>query len=138
LMEKCNLHTIVRLPLGVFNPYTNINTNILFFEKGTPTKEIWYYQHKHPVGVKNYNKTKPINIKEFDVEKEWWNNRVENDVAWKVSLDDIKARDYNLDIKNPKDQEQKELEASKVILDRLHSNNKVVDGLLMKIKEILN
>ena len=138
LMEKCNLHTIVRLPLGVFNPYTNINTNILFFEKGTPTEEIWYYQHKHPVGVKNYNKTKPINIKEFDVEKEWWNNRVENDVAWKVSLDDIKARDYNLDIKNPKDQEQKELEPSKVILDRLHSNNKVVDGLLMKIKEILN
>ena len=138
LMTKCNLHTIVRLPLGVFNPYTNINTNILFFEKGEPTQDVWYYQHKHPVGVKNYNKTKPINIKEFDAEKQWWNNRVENDVAWKVSFDEIKNNGFNLDMKNPKDQEQKVLEPSDVILKRLHKNNEVVDGLLNKIKEILN
>ena len=138
LMSKCNLHTIVRLPLGVFNPYTNINTNLLFFEKGSPTKEVWYYQHLHPVGVKNYNKTKPINIKEFDVEKAWWDNRVENDVAWKVSIDEIKERNYNLDIKNPKEKVQKELESSAVILSRLQENNKVVNRLLVNIKKILD
>jgi type I restriction enzyme M protein len=137
LMDKCNLHTIVRLPLGVFNPYTNINTNVLFFEKGKSTQEVWYYQHKHPVGVKNYNKTKPINIKEFDAEKKWWNNRVENDNAWRVSIDEIKARDYNLDIKNPKSQVQKELESSEVILERLNSSNKVVSELLNEISKIL-
>ena len=101
LLEKCNLHTIVRLPNGVFNPYTGIKTNVLFFEKGTPTKEIWYFEHPYPEGVKSYNKTKPINIKEFDLEKAWWDKREENKHAWKVSIDEIKKRNYNLDVKNP-------------------------------------
>jgi len=69
LLEKCNLHTIVRLPNGVFAPYTGIKTNILFFEKGSPTKEIWYFEHPYPEGVKNYNKNRPVDIKEFDLEK---------------------------------------------------------------------
>ena len=101
LLSKCNLHTIVRLPNGVFNPYTSIKTNLLFFEKGTPTQEIWYFEHPYPDGQKSYNKSKPINIKEFELEKAWWNKREENEYAWKVSIDDIKARNYNLDIKNP-------------------------------------
>ncbi|MBK8222837.1 MAG: SAM-dependent DNA methyltransferase [Candidatus Obscuribacter sp.] len=108
LLEKCNLHTIVRLPKGVFNPYTSINTNLLFFTKGTPTKEIWYYEHPYPPGVKSYNKTKPMRIDEFKPEQAWWGtetdgfaHRVENEFAWRVSIEDIKARNYNLDIKNP-------------------------------------
>lgn len=101
LMEKCNLHTIVRLPNGVFNPYTGIKTNLLFFDKGKPTKEIWYYEHPYPEGYKSYNKSKPITVKEFDAEKAWWNKREENKYAWKVSAEEIKERGYNLDIKNP-------------------------------------
>ncbi len=77
LLEKCNLHTIVRLPNGVFAPYTGIKTNLLFFTKGKPTTDVWYFEHPYPDGVKNYNKTKPINIKEFDLEKAWWHNREE-------------------------------------------------------------
>lgn len=101
LLETCNLHTIVRLPNGVFAPYTGIKTNLLFFTKGTPTKEIWYYEHPYPKGVRSYNKTKPMKIEEFAPEKAWWNNRVENEHAWRVPVADIKARNYNLDIKNP-------------------------------------
>jgi type I restriction enzyme M protein len=101
LIERCNLHTIVRLPNGVFNPYTGIKTNVLFFDKGTATKDVWYFEHPYPDGAKSYNKGKPINIKEFDLEKAWWNKREENQYAWKVSAEDIKARGYNLDIKNP-------------------------------------
>jgi len=101
LLETCNLHTVVRLPNGVFNPYTGIKTNLLFFTKGTPTEHVWFYEHPYPPGVKSYNKTKPMRIEEFAAEKAWWNNRVENEVAWKVSAADIKARNYNLDIKNP-------------------------------------
>lgn len=108
LTEECNLHTIVRLPNGVFSPYTSIKTNILFFTKGTPTKDVWFYEHPYPVGVKNYNKTKPMKFEEFETEMSWWGNeadgfasRVENEQAWKVSIDDIIARNYNLDIKNP-------------------------------------
>ncbi|MBC8414747.1 MAG: SAM-dependent DNA methyltransferase [Nitrospira sp.] len=101
LMTDCNLHTIVRLPNGVFSPYTNINTNLLFLTKGEPTKEIWYFEHPLPKGYKNYSKTKPIRIEEFDLEKEWWDKREVSQNAWKVTIDEIKAKSYNLDIKNP-------------------------------------
>ncbi|CAM8662137.1 HsdM Type I restriction-modification system methyltransferase subunit [Comamonadaceae bacterium] len=108
LLQECNLHTIIRLPNGVFAPYTGIKTNLLFFTKGQPTKDIWYYEHQYPAGVKNYNKTKPIRIEEFDVEKAWWgseadgfDSRAESEFAWKVSIDQIKAANYNLDQKNP-------------------------------------
>jgi type I restriction enzyme M protein len=101
LLTECNLHTIVRLPNGVFSPYTGIKTNLLFFIKGEQTKEIWYYEHPYPEGVKSYNKTKPINIKEFEAEKKWWGKRKENEFAWKVPVEQIVATNYNLDIKNP-------------------------------------
>jgi type I restriction enzyme M protein len=108
LVEECNLHTIVRLPNGVFNPYTGIKTNLLFFTKGEPTKEIWFYEHPYPDGVKNYNKTKPMKFEEFKTEIEWWgseedgfSSRQETEQAWKVSIDEIIDRIYNLDIKNP-------------------------------------
>jgi type I restriction enzyme M protein len=101
LLDTCNLHTIVRLPNGAFNPYTGIKTNLLFFTRGERTKEIWYYEHPYPPGYKSYSKTKPMRIEEFEPEKGWWNNRVENEFAWKVSVEEIKATNYNLDIKNP-------------------------------------
>ncbi len=108
LLTDCNLHTIVRLPNGVFNPYTGIRTNLLFFTKGQPTQQVWYYEHPYPPGAKSYNKGKPIRIEEFEAERQWWGNeadgfaaRVENEQAWRVSIDTIKAGNYNLDLKNP-------------------------------------
>lgn len=101
LLKECNLHTIIRLPNGVFSPYTGIKTNLLFFTKGESTKEIWYYEHPYPAGYKSYSKTKPMRIEEFEPEKEWWNNRQENERAWKVTIDKLEANNYNLDIRNP-------------------------------------
>ncbi len=101
LLNEFNLHTIVRLPNGVFNPYTGIKTNLLFFEKGGPTKHVWYYEHPYPEGYKSYNKSKPIRIEEFEPEKKWWKKRKESEFAWKVSLKEIEKNNYNLDIKNP-------------------------------------
>ncbi|MEF3061966.1 N-6 DNA methylase, partial [Ralstonia solanacearum] len=108
LLTECNLHTIVRLPNGVFAPYTGIKTNLLFFTKGTPTRAVWYYEHPYPAGYKSYSKTKPIRVEEFAPEKAWWGSeadgfasRVENEFAWKVSIETIKANGYNLDQKNP-------------------------------------
>src|SRR5690606_9556678 len=77
LLTDCNLHTIVRLPNGVFAPYTGIKTNLLFFTKGRRTEHVWYYEHPYPAGYKSYSKTKPIRI------------------------DELRARNFNLDIKNP-------------------------------------
>lgn len=101
LLEECNLHTIVRLPKGVFAPYTTIKTNILFFTKGEPTKDAWFYEHPYPEGYKSYSKTKPMRIEEFEPEKTWWANREDTELAWKVTVEDIAAGGYNLDITNP-------------------------------------
>ena len=106
LMEECNLHTIVRLPNSVFRPYASIGTNLLFFEKGTPTTETWFWEHHVPEGQKAYSMTRPIRIEHLADCAAWWGGptragRQETERAWKVSAEDIKARGYNLDIKNP-------------------------------------
>lgn len=105
LLRDCKLHTIIRLPKGVFAPYTTIKTNLLFFTKGSTvddgtehyhTDTIWFYEHPYPAGYKSYSKTKPIRYEEFAPEQAWWGNeendfaeRVENAFAWKV---DFKAK----------------------------------------------
>jgi len=101
LLNEFNLHTIVRLPKGVFSPYTGINTNILFLTKGDRTKDVWFFEHPYPEGYKSYSRSKPLTIKEFDLEKEWWNKRKTTEYAWKVPVKEIEARNYNLDFKNP-------------------------------------
>ena len=106
LLQEFNLHTIVRLPKGVFSPYTGISTNILFFEKGGPTKAVWFFEHPYPEGYKAYSRTRPLTIQEFDREKAWWGGaeregRKADEYAWKVTVEDIAARNYNLDCKNP-------------------------------------
>ena len=106
LMEECNLHTIVRLPNSVFKPYASIGTNLLFFEKGSPTKEIWFYEHRVPDEQKAYSMTRPIRVEHLKPCVDWWggakrNGRFESDVAWKITSDEVKARGYNLDFKNP-------------------------------------
>ena len=106
LLEECNLHTIVRLPNSVFKPYASIGTNLLFFEKGEPTRKIWFYEHRVPEDQKAYSMTKPIRLEHLQPCIDWWGGpqrkgRKTTDRAWKVTADDIKARGYNLDIKNP-------------------------------------
>jgi len=144
LTEECNLHTIVRLPNGVFNPYTGIKTNLLFFTKGRPTEHIWYYEHPYPEGVKSYNKTKPIRFEEFQSEIEWWGNeaddfkaRQETEQAWKVSIDDIKARNYNLDIKNPHVAEQISHDLAE-LLKKYAAQQQEISKLRDQLKSILD
>lgn len=103
LMQECNLHTIIRLPKSVFAPYTSINTNLLFFTKGEPTKETWFYRLDMPEGYKNFSKTKPMKKEHFKEVVEWWNDRKEItidgfDKAKKYSIQEIKERNYNLDL----------------------------------------
>jgi len=106
LMEECSLHTIVRLPNSVFKPYASIGTNLLFFEKGEPTRDTWFYEHRVPEGQKAYSMTKPIRMEHFQSCIDWWGgperaDRVESEVAWRVTAEEVKARGFNLDFKNP-------------------------------------
>ncbi len=137
LLTDCNLHTIVRLPNSVFQPYASVATNLLFFTKGVSTKEIWYYEHKLPEGYKAYSKTKPIKVSEFDTLKEWWNNRVESEQAWKVDIQTIKDNGFNLDIKNPHKEEEEEIHTSIELLNILHTSFMQSNELLKKLKKEL-
>jgi type I restriction enzyme M protein len=105
LLKNFNLHTIVRLPNGVFAPYTSIPTNLLFFDRSGPTKEVWYYEHPLPEGRKNYTKTQPLQFEEFAPCVEWWDKREENERAWKVPVTELLASGCNLDRKNPRAKE---------------------------------
>ncbi|SCA55943.1 Type I restriction enzyme EcoEI M protein [Candidatus Terasakiella magnetica] len=137
LMTECNLHTIVRLPNGVFNPYTSIKTNLLFFTKGEPTKDVWFYEHPYPAGYKNYSKTRPMKVEEFAPEKAWWDNREENDQAWKVSFEDIKANNFNLDIKNPNIQDATHM-APADLLEKFNKNQEEMHKTQNQLKSILS
>ncbi|ACD95136.1 class I SAM-dependent DNA methyltransferase [Trichlorobacter lovleyi] len=136
-LEGCNLHTIVRLPNSVFQPYASVATNLLFFTKGEPTKEIWYWEHQLPEGVKSYSKTKPIQSAEFNRLKEWWNNRQESDQAWRVSIDTLTANSYNLDTKNPHIKDTGHAHTSAELLELLHQSFQKSDSLLQTLRKEL-
>ena len=132
LLTDCNLHTIVRLPQSTFFPAT-VSTNLLFFEKGTPTKEIWYWEHRLPEGQKSYSKTKAIQFDEFAPLMEWWDKREESEVAWKVKVGDLK-KGFDLDVKNPhRAEEEKDLSASEV-LSRLNASVQTTQKLLAELQ----
>lgn len=135
LLTEFNLHTIVRLPDGVFAPYTPIPTNILFFEHGGPTKEIWYYELPVPDGRKQFTKTRPIQFEDFEPVIEWWNNRKQNDYAWKV---DINVKDENtifdLDFHHPNKQLREKLGTPEELLSELQQKILDIQGKLNSIQ----
>ncbi|MEL7641039.1 MAG: class I SAM-dependent DNA methyltransferase [Solidesulfovibrio sp.] len=136
LLEECNLHTIVRLPNSVFKPYASIGTNLLFFVKGEPTKDIWFYEHRVPEGQKAYSMTRPIRFEHLQGCRDWWDNREENEVAWKVAVDEVKARGYNLDFKNPHFEED-DLGDPEELLAKLEQSEQETAQLRDQLKGIL-
>ena len=137
-LETCNLHTIVRLPNSVFQPYASVATNLLFFEKGKPTSDIWYWEHKLPEDMKAYSKTKTIQKSEFENLRKWWTNRDVNEQAWKVSIDEIAKNGYNLDVKNPHISEEEQTYTSGELLNMLHDSFRKSDVLLEQLKKELH
>ncbi len=136
LLENFNLHTIVRLPNGVFAPYTSIPTNLLFFDKDGPTKEIWYYEHPLPEGRKQYTKTQPLQFEEFAACQAWWSNRQENDRAWLVKAEDVLKTDaegrplVNLDLKNPRSsQDYEQMPPEEIVADIAAKEKRILDIL---------
>lgn len=143
LLTECNLHTIVRLPNGVFNPYTGIKTNLLFFTKGTPTKHVWFYEHPYPPGYKNYSKTRPMRVEEFAAEQAWWGSeadgfagREENEFAWKVGVEELQARNWNLDCKNPHVGEQESHDPDELLRDYASLQGEIAE-LREQLKAVL-
>jgi len=159
LLRNFDLHTIVRLPNGVFAPYTSIPTNLLFFGRPgldtplaksaqgystTATTEIWYYEQTLPEGVKNYTKTRPMQFEEFAPLIEWWDFRVENEHAWKVPVDDVlkygenkNLLSVNLDIKNPSRKDDLEHLPPQELAESILAKEKQIAELMDEIKSLL-
>ncbi len=101
MLANYNLHTVVRLPNGVFAPYTAIPTNVLFLDRSGPTRDVWYYEHPTPEGRRGYSKTQSLQFDEFAPLLDWWHSRRESPQAWRVPVKELIDRNYNLDLKNP-------------------------------------
>lgn len=133
LLSSFNLHTIVRFPKGIFEPYTDIETNILFFNSEGPTEKIDYFQIKPPIGKKNFTKTNSINITYFEEIKSWFQNREANDQAWSVNISDLDWNSLNLDIKNPKSFLENQNRDTKSLLENLISGSRIIPEALLNI-----
>ena len=138
LFAEADLHTVVRLPNGVFAPYTSINTNLLFFEKGRPTEHVWFVEHPLPEGRKNYTKTKPVRLDEFDYLRDWWDDRKPTDFAWKVTADEIAADGYNLDRNHPAETETVDQRTTADVLADLTRANGEIASMLAEIERSLS
>ena len=143
LLKEFNLHTIVRLPNGVFAPYTGISTNILFFDRSGPSREVWYYEQPLPEGRKNYTKTAPIQFEEFADCIKWWDQpgpgskRKENGQAWKVPAAELLANGCNLDRKNPRAKEDiTHLPPSQLAADILKKEQRITE-IMGNIQKLL-
>ncbi len=137
LLREFNLHTIVRLPNGVFAPYTSIPTNLLFFDRSGPTREVWYYEQPLPEGRKNYTKTQPPQFEEFGPCIAWWRSREENERAWRVSAAELLENGCNLDRKNPNAaQDAEHLPPEQLVESILEKERRIVE-ILGEIKAAL-
>jgi type I restriction enzyme M protein len=143
LLNRCNLHTIVRLPNGVFAPYTSIPTNLLFFEAGAPdadepcTCEVWYYELPLPEGRNSYTKTKPLQYEEFADCIAWWDHRQESERAWRVPVAQLLANDCNLDIKNPNARQDFEHMPPEQLVDDILRKEQRILEIMAEIKQAL-
>lgn len=143
LIQNLNLHTIVRLPEGVFSPYTDIPTNLLFFDLSGPTKAIWYYVNPLPSDrqkLKNprYTKTRPLIDADFEMLKKWWNNREKNENAWQVPVEEIIQNNYNLDLKNPNTAEDLKYKSPKKLIVQIARREKNIIEVAKSIEKEIN
>ena len=134
-MSECNLHTIVKLPAGLF--YAGITTNILFFDKGEKTDGIWYYQVPLPEGYRSFSKTKPFTAEHLKGVREWWNNRDNGDInAYFVKQDKIEET-YNIDFKNPNIKEEKQDYTLHQLVDMIEEKSKSISDSVAQLKELI-
>ena len=137
LLTEFNLHTIVRLPNGVFAPYTSIPTNLLFFDRSGPTKNVWYYEQPLPEGRKQYTKTAPLQFEEFADCLKWWKKREENDRAWRMPADELLANNCNLDRKNPRAKPDIEHLPPEQLVESILEKERKIAAIVQEIGELL-
>lgn len=133
LLESCNLHTILDLPGGTFTG-AGVKTVVLFFEKGAPTRNTWFYQLNLD---RNLGKTNPLNEEDLAEFVELQKTKANSDNSWTVSIADINPDTFDLSVKNPNRKEETTLREPKDILDEISRLDKETETILKKIREML-
>lgn len=137
LLSEFNLHTIVRLPSGVFEPYTPIPTNLLFFDRSGPTEDVWFFELSGPVGRRKYSKLNPLLFEEFEPCIAWWPQRIETANAWKVEVQDLITGGFNLDKRNPNGSEQKIDVSPQEVICQMIKNQEASLALLREVETLV-
>ena len=137
LLTDFNLHTVLRMPAGVFAPYTGIQTNVLFFDRTAPTQAVWFYEQPLPEERKNYTKTQPLQYAEFEPLLTWWQHREENGHAWRVPASDILANGCNLDLRNPRGTPEYEHLRPEELVDDLLKKERQITEILGEIRQLI-
>jgi type I restriction enzyme M protein len=135
LLRDFNLHTIVRLPNGVFEPYTAVPTNILFFDRSHPTTSVWFYEQRVADGKKKYSKTNPLQYEEFEAAVRWWGERSESDAAWQCSVEELLAKGCNLDVKNPRAPAEVADRSSRDVVQAIAARQQHLEEALASLRE---
>ena len=137
LVKNFNLHTIVRLPFGVFEPYTPIRSNVLFFDASKSTDSTWFYEVVIPDGRKKYTKTKPIRSDDLSGCIDWWKKREENEFAWQVPISRIIEAGYNIDFSNPSRPEASLPEDANELMRLINDNQQIITESITALQAIL-
>ena len=137
LLKEFNLHTVVRLPEGVFAPYADIQANLLFFDRNGKTDDIWFYELPLPEGRRKYTKTTPLQYDEFTDCLAWWPDRTEGPQAWKSTAAEIEQRGWNLDLKNPSAKQMIDSVDPVELVARMRAHEGEVQKLLAEIEKLV-
>lgn len=144
LLERFNLHTVVRLPEGVFAPYTDIAANIIFFDTSGPTGDIAYWEQPAPEGRRKYSKTAPLQSADLADLSAWWDARDEDPRAWTVHGPSLIERDetnqvraVNLDLKNPNAKAVEDHRAPTEIVEAALTQEREVLAILAELRMLV-
>jgi len=133
ILESCNLHTILDMPSGTFLG-AGVKTVTLFFDKGEPTKKIWYYQLN---AGRNMGKTNPLNDKDMCSFVELQKTKPETEQSWNISVADIDENTFDLSVKNPNTPEEVPLRSPEVILAEMQKLDTETNAILESIKGLI-
>ena len=133
LLSECNLHTILDLPGGTFTG-AGVKTVVLFFEKGLPTRKIWFYQLSLD---RNLGKTNPLNEKDLAEFVELQKTKADSENSWSINIADVDTNTYDLSVKNPHKKEEAALRTPKDILQEMHALDKESADIMKSIEKLI-
>ncbi|KAB8030714.1 N-6 DNA methylase [Fluviispira multicolorata] len=115
ILENCNLHTVLDLPGGTFTG-AGVKTVVLFFDKGSKTNKVWYYQLNL---ARNLGKTNPLNENDLAAFVELQKTKAESEDSWTINISDVDKSSFDLSVKNPHKKDEKTLRSPEEILDEI-------------------